>query len=118
MLAHLKICGVAFPELGKEASIEKDLNIEIGTVKGKRGWRGILQFLSLPVAAARDKGGFGGAAQFFNISTISLTTADFCQLEILPEMLFFFSSAKWGILQTKAALESKILSVVNSQIPL
>ena len=29
--------GVAFPELGKEASIEKDLNIEIGTVKGKRG---------------------------------------------------------------------------------
>ena len=82
--------GVAFPELGKEASIEKDLNIEIGTVKGKRGWRGILQFLSLPVAAARDKGGFGGAAQFFNISTISLTTADFCQLEILPEMLFFF----------------------------
>ena len=45
-------------------------------LKKKSIWNreeGILQFLSLPVAGARDKGGFCGAAQFFNISAISYT---------------------------------------------
>ena len=42
-------------------------------LKQRIGGEGILQFLSVPVAGARDKGGFWEAAQFFNISTISYT---------------------------------------------